>query len=406
MMPTSGSDTSDGIAEETLRRMLDPTQFLVAGTDEVNAAIQRLVEGPDIADIGTIERQLLKATSEWVALRQASAAFKAVTAAAWSRAFASFSQDTMTDPSLLARGPRGALDHWLKVANAELIRTQRTDAFLEAQRRLLSAGVDYRLKERALVEIWCETHSIPTRTEVDDVHRTLHELRAQVRDLRSRLATAEARAAKPAPRRHRRREEAILRGTVMSEQSYGPEQAWREALEFGARFAHSAEALGRIRDVDVDVGATPKTEVMRVEKVTLHHYTPLDGVEVKTGPVLIVYGLVGRFTMADLQEDRSLVRNLLGRGVDLLRGRMGQSAARRPVPDHRRLHRLVPRRLRRADPSGGRGRQGHAARDLRGRHFSTFYAARHSEKVQNLSSRSRSHVYALNLPRQISPLMI
>ena len=56
---------------------------------------------------------------------------------------------------------------------------------------------------------------------------------------------------------------------------------------------------------------------MRVEKVTLHHYDPLPGVEVKTGPVLIVYGLVGRYTMADLQEDRSLVRNLLKRGVDL-----------------------------------------------------------------------------------------
>ena len=56
---------------------------------------------------------------------------------------------------------------------------------------------------------------------------------------------------------------------------------------------------------------------MRVEKVTLHHYDPLPGVEIKTGPVLIVYGLVGRYTMADLQEDRSLVRNLLKRGVDL-----------------------------------------------------------------------------------------
>ena len=56
---------------------------------------------------------------------------------------------------------------------------------------------------------------------------------------------------------------------------------------------------------------------MRVEKVTLHHYDPLPGVEVGTGPVLIVYGLVGRYTMADLQEDRSLVRNLLKRGVDL-----------------------------------------------------------------------------------------
>ena len=103
----------------------------------------------------------------------------------------------------------------------------------------------------------------------------------------------------------------------MPEQTFLPDQSWREAVEFGARFARGAEALGRIRDADVDVGATPKTQAMRVEKVTLHHYDPLPGVEIKTGPVLIVYGLVGRYTMADLQEDRSLVRNLLKRGVDL-----------------------------------------------------------------------------------------
>lgn len=103
----------------------------------------------------------------------------------------------------------------------------------------------------------------------------------------------------------------------MTDTTKQPDQAWREALELGARYARSAEALSRIRDEDVDVGATPKTEVMRAEKVSLHHYTPLEGVEVETQPVLIVYGLIGRYTMADLQENRSLVRNLLGRGVDL-----------------------------------------------------------------------------------------
>ena len=34
-------------------------------------------------------------------------------------------------------------------------------------------------------------------------------------------------------------------------------------------------------------------------------------------PLLIVFGLVGRYTFIDLQEDRSLVRNLLAQGLDL-----------------------------------------------------------------------------------------
>lgn len=195
------SEEPDGIAEETLRRMLDPSRFLYAGTDEVNQAIQRLVEGPELADIGTLERQVLKATTEWLALREAGAAYRMVTAAAWSRAFETFSKEMVSNPSLMRSGARAVLDRWLEVANEELIRTQRTEKFLEAQRKLLAAGVNYRLKERQLVEVWCETHSIPTRTEIDDLHWTVHELRRQVRDLTRRLETKEARPKPAAPRR-------------------------------------------------------------------------------------------------------------------------------------------------------------------------------------------------------------
>ena len=67
---------------------------------------------------------------------------------------------------------------------------------------------------------------------------------------------------------------------------------------------------------EVAIATTPKDEVWRQDKVTLHHYRPLADTKIAT-PVLIVYGLIGRYTMADLQEDRSLVRNLLNLGVDL-----------------------------------------------------------------------------------------
>jgi hypothetical protein len=197
----SGEEKPDeGIADETLKRMFDPTRFLYAGSDEVNQAIQRLVEGPEFADIGTLERQILKATKEWLNLREASAEYRAITAAAWSRAFETFSKEVATDPDAMSNGLRAMIDRWLNIANDELIRTQRTDEFLAAQRKLLRAGVDYRLKERELVEVWSETHSIPTRTEIDDLHRIVHDLRSQVRKLKQRvteLETKPKRAAAP-----------------------------------------------------------------------------------------------------------------------------------------------------------------------------------------------------------------
>ena len=134
------SGGGDGIAEETLRKMMDPTRFLFAGTDEINQAIQRLVEGPEFADIGTIERQVLKATREWMALREASAAYRGVTSAAWSRAFEAFSKEAAKKPALLRQGFRAILDRWLVIANEELIRTQRTEVFLKAAARTAVGG--------------------------------------------------------------------------------------------------------------------------------------------------------------------------------------------------------------------------------------------------------------------------
>ena len=96
----------------------------------------------------------------------------------------------------------------------------------------------------------------------------------------------------------------------------GPEQAVREAASLAEKVARGTELFTKLRDEEVAIATTPKYEVWHQDKVTLHHYRPLAEKKVST-PVLIVYGLIGRYTMADLQEDRSLVRNLLKLGIDL-----------------------------------------------------------------------------------------
>ncbi|MGH1543845.1 MAG: class III poly(R)-hydroxyalkanoic acid synthase subunit PhaC [Arenicella sp.] len=90
-----------------------------------------------------------------------------------------------------------------------------------------------------------------------------------------------------------------------------------EMFSMATKMVQSAEALARVKVDDIDVGTSGKTKVAEIDKVTLYRYHSLDNVPAKTKPVLIVYGLIGRYTMIDLQEDRSLVKNLLSRGVDL-----------------------------------------------------------------------------------------
>ncbi len=95
-----------------------------------------------------------------------------------------------------------------------------------------------------------------------------------------------------------------------------PAGALSEAAQLGAKLLSGGQLLNRFRDADVEIATTPKDLVWTQDKVSLFHYRPL--AEQRIGvPVLICYGLVGRWTMTDLQEDRSLVRNLLHLGIDL-----------------------------------------------------------------------------------------
>lgn len=93
-------------------------------------------------------------------------------------------------------------------------------------------------------------------------------------------------------------------------------QAVSEAAEVGKKMLTGTRMLDRLRDQDVQIATTPKDPVWQQDKVTLYRYRPLAEQTVKT-PVLITYGLVGRWTMTDLQDDRSLVQNLLRLGLDL-----------------------------------------------------------------------------------------
>jgi len=103
----------------------------------------------------------------------------------------------------------------------------------------------------------------------------------------------------------------------MSESIQKMFESFNELFDYSKQMAVGSETLARIHVDDVEVGTTPKTKVASFDKVTLYRYESTTKKAPTTEPVLIVYGLIGRYTMIDLQEDRSLVRNLLDKGVDL-----------------------------------------------------------------------------------------
>jgi polyhydroxyalkanoate synthase len=78
-----------------------------------------------------------------------------------------------------------------------------------------------------------------------------------------------------------------------------------------------AAALTTLRSLDdVEFGVTDKEAIYREDKLVVYRFKGEKPPTAKV-PILIVYALVNRPYMVDLQDDRSLVKNLLARGEDV-----------------------------------------------------------------------------------------
>jgi len=99
-------------------------------------------------------------------------------------------------------------------------------------------------------------------------------------------------------------------------QLLNPHETARELIDLNQKVLKGIENLGRIREQDIQGGTSPKEEVYREDNLVLYRFTPMVDQPFRV-PILIVYALVNRPYMVDLQEDRSLVRNLLKLGMDV-----------------------------------------------------------------------------------------
>ncbi len=80
------------------------------------------------------------------------------------------------------------------------------------------------------------------------------------------------------------------------------------------RFLKSKDVL--LGPLDTSIAKTPYEVVYEEDRIRLKHYIPTTDIKLKT-PLLVVYALINRETMLDLQPGRSVVQNLLSEGIDL-----------------------------------------------------------------------------------------
>jgi polyhydroxyalkanoate synthase len=138
-----------------------------------------------------------------------------------------------------------------------------------------------------------------------------------------------------------------------------------------------------LSELDAQLAQTPYEVVYREDRVTLKHYRPKNGIRYRT-PLLVVYALINRETMLDLQPGRSVVERFLDAGIDLYMIDWGYPTRKDRFlgfDDHINgyMHNVV---------EAIRERTGSEQVNLMGicmgGTFSVIYAALHPEKIKNL----------------------
>jgi polyhydroxyalkanoate synthase subunit PhaE len=157
-------------------------------TGEVNdlsAAIERMAQGPQLADLWDFDRKLALAFGAWIDMRTRLASYNAVATTPWTEASRRF-LEAMSEKKQGSSPPnwREVFAQWSEISNQELVKNQRTDAFLKAQKELLQAAVQYRSRQNDVSDAISMLFDIPTRRDLDEVTRQITELRREVRALK------------------------------------------------------------------------------------------------------------------------------------------------------------------------------------------------------------------------------
>ena len=139
--------------------------------------------------------------------------------------------------------------------------------------------------------------------KLDEVYKFVYQLRKQVKSMESQIEELKNSASKNKDQSH---EEPFS--------SFDAKSVMKHMGEVSSKLMKGAELLTDISEVDV--GTAPKQLIYEEDKLKLYHYKPTNDKACGV-PVLVVYALVNRPYMLDIEPDRSFVRNLLKLGLNV-----------------------------------------------------------------------------------------
>jgi class III poly(R)-hydroxyalkanoic acid synthase PhaE subunit len=155
-----------------------------------------LMQSPLLGPAREFNGKLLRSYDAWINLYRASIDYQVVLANVQVQSFEELMRELI---SLAEKGEpvkdwRKFQQLWGQVADGVFEKAFCQEENLKVRGRFVNSLNAYRMHQRRLMEVWMQAMDIPLRSEVDEVHKTIYELRKEVKSLKKTLARYEAQA--------------------------------------------------------------------------------------------------------------------------------------------------------------------------------------------------------------------
>jgi class III poly(R)-hydroxyalkanoic acid synthase PhaE subunit len=153
-----------------------------------------LMQSPLLGPTREFNGKLLRTFDAWVDLYRASIDYQTLLTDIQIRSFEELMRQlvTLAEKGESVKDWRQFQQLWGRVADEVFEKAFCSENNLKVRGRFLNALNTYRIYQQDLTELWLKLLNLPSRTEVDEVHKNIYELRKEVKALKKNLAKYEA----------------------------------------------------------------------------------------------------------------------------------------------------------------------------------------------------------------------
>jgi class III poly(R)-hydroxyalkanoic acid synthase PhaE subunit len=149
-----------------------------------------VVQSPNLGYAREFNNKLLKGFDAWINFSKANFDYQIVLLDVWLKASEEVMRELAStqEKGEMVQNWQQFLQVWSSVFDRVFAQTFRAENGLQVQGNFLNSALTYRLYQQQLIEVFLKMYGLPTRSEVDEIHRSIYELRKEIKSLKKASA--------------------------------------------------------------------------------------------------------------------------------------------------------------------------------------------------------------------------